>query len=480
MLSLLAFQSVAQQKYWIYFKDKTANSAIEGEDCYDCEINAAYLDSLDKISIEPICKSKWLNAVTAICSEEKAKFIRSMDFVDDVVVVNRSIKTLRYGDGHPDIIMALQQTHADTLIDLGLNGEGIKIGIIDGGFLDADKDVALNHFTSDKSRYIYQNFIKDENQNVFEGMRKNDDDHGTVVWKLIGGYDKRGDKYYGLATAADYYLARTDQGDREYRGEEDNWIEALEWLHDHGVRLVNSSLGYSTGFDDPSENYSTTDVDGKSSAITRAAQIATTQMKMILVLAAGNEGNDKFKVVSIPADARGVISVGATTYYQWRKQNYSSIGPPTLDYIKPDISCYSSTGTSFSAPIITGIIAALLQYKPGLNSEEISELLRQSSHLYAFPNNYLGYGVPDVRKILLLINGEKLTANSHEIHAFSDHIQLEISHPHVIVFHKSSKTEVLKEESKRIRHDKLVITRAENARYSTVSTSEEVWEIVWH
>ena len=45
---------------------------------------------------------------------------------------------------------------------------------------------------------------------------------------------------------------------------EDYWVEAIESFYEMGIRLVNSSLGYTDGFDKKKENHSKKEVDGKS------------------------------------------------------------------------------------------------------------------------------------------------------------------------------------------------------------------------
>ena len=52
-------------------------------------------------------------------------------------------------------------------------------------------------------------------------------------------------------------------------------------------------------------------------------------------------------------------------------------------------------GTSFSTPIVCGLMACLWQAMPGKTAEEIMELVRQTSNNYAHPDNIYGYGVPN-------------------------------------------------------------------------------------
>lgn len=477
---LLATTSSAQQKYWIYFKDKknTTMSAPD-KDYYDIDVNQVYVDSLSKLSCTIIQRSKWLNAVTSKLSKEQQQAISHLGFVKKIKPVNQNLKVLSLHNGGFDMKIALKQVNADTLIKAGLFGKGVKIGIIDGGFLGAHEDERLLPIIKNKGYLGYRNFIEKDVRNPFTGTKKYGDDHGTAVWALTGGYDAGSNKYYGVATESQYYLARTDQGDKEYRGEEDHWIAALEWMHDQGVRLINSSLGYSNGYDNPKENYAPDDVDGQSAAITQAATIAAKKKNMILVISAGNDGGDLFEIISIPADADGILAVGATGYSAWGKQYYSSTGPDRLPYVKPEISCYSSNGTSFSAPIITGLIASILQVAPHLSSEEVSDLIKKSGHLYPYPNNYIGYGVPDAKKMLLLLSDKRIPDTASEVKASSNTIDLKLESKNVMLFHKKNERQVIHQEDGKCKRGTLTVTRYENAAITTVATPDKVFEIIW-
>ncbi|MEL7005081.1 MAG: S8 family serine peptidase, partial [Bacteroidota bacterium] len=281
-------------------------------------------------------------------------------------------------------------------------------------------------------------------------------------------------------TEADYYLARTDQGDREYRGEEDYWVAALEWMYDKGVRLVNSSVGYSNGYDDPSEDYERAQVDGESSAITKVAAIAAKEKGMILVIAAGNDGNKDFEIISVPADAEGVISVGASGFRQWNKAGYSAIGAEHMDDIKPEVACYSFSGTSFSAPVITGLVACIWQAYPDLTNKEVIDYIKESSHLYNAPNNYLGYGVPNAKRILKLIKDQKTKAKFDQLITLEETVSIEfLGETNIIAFHKKDDRIVIKQQSIDSKRGVAVIKKFEGAKRTTVATPDRVVEIYW-
>jgi subtilisin family serine protease len=210
---------------------------------------------------------------------------------------------------------------------------------------------------------------------------------------------------------------------------------------------------------------------------------------MLIVVSAGNDGdNRKWRVISTPADAQGVLSVGATPGYARQRISYSGIGPEALPYIKPNVACFSMTGTSFSAPVITGMAACLLQKNPGLSNKQIIDIIEKAGHLYPYGNNYIGYGVPLSYKALafaqdtaLLAQGD-IIAGAREQVAKGKSITLAADTPGlewVVVFHKKSLTHVLEQQSMRPRKGKVTVKRPEGAVRSTVDLGSKVVELVW-
>jgi subtilisin family serine protease len=472
--------SQAQQKYWIYLKDKT-DKIKPHVSITEAPISARYLDSLVQLGIKPVTKSKWLNAVSANLNQEQFNRVNELRFVREIQELNgrfkvTSIETYQIYT----LAKVLEQINADTLISLGLSGKGVKIGIIDAGFLNANIDSYLKDIIENDQISGYKNFIETDLTDPYGGDQTNNDRHGTKVFRAIAGRDN--ESYAGLATNAQFYLARTDQEQREYHDEEDYWVAAMEWMYDEGVQLINSSLGYSDGFDNPEENYEPRHIDGSHSAITRAVNIAVKEKGMTIVLAAGNDGNNKFKVISIPSDANGIISVGASGYRHWNKLDYSSIGPEHLEPVKPEIVCFATDGTSFSAPVITGLVACMLEYKPELKNNEILEIIKKSSHLYPYPNNYLGYGVPNGNKIITLLNNPNAVINhSKEIQGQvnSGYSIILPKNDNIMAFHKKNKTIVLEQEKLRWKDGGIIVTPLLGAEYTTVATESMVWEIHW-
>ncbi|MFQ3576696.1 MAG: S8 family serine peptidase, partial [Cytophagales bacterium] len=366
----------------------------------DLPVKAEFLKGLKAFDVEILGTLKWLNACWIKADSSEITQILSLNYVKKISSIQKYKKIIASLD--TQLIVSdqkLQLIGESCLRKKGLNGDGVIIGVVDAGFAGFRSANYLKN-SRKKNKVIHTRDFLNQEKDVFSSSIGNDD-HGLTVLKNLVGISKK--RKFGLAPEAKLVLARTENANKEFRMEELLWAKSLEWFDSLGVRLVNSSLGYSIGFDDPKDNYQISDLDGQSTIVTRAAKIATEEKGMIIVTSAGNEGNkNEWRILTAPADAKWAISVGALNT-NFTKAGFSSIGPDFLAYVKPDVCAISGNGTSFSAPIITGLIACMLQLNPKLTLQEIFMFLEQSGHLFPFPNNYVGYGMPDACKIIELM-----------------------------------------------------------------------------
>lgn len=444
----------AQDKVWVY-----ADSSLT---------RAALVDSLRATGAQPEVYSAWLHAITVRVNPSALALLESRPWVKltepclRFEIASRGAVTTR----NP----ALRQINAGTILQEGLTGKGVRVGVVDAGFFMMNLNRKLRRLRKSGAVKAFRNYASTSTRAHRAGGR-----HGSKVLVHIGGSSPR--HPYGLATGSEYYLAYTDENRRERRVEEDRWVAALEWLDSLGVRLVNTSLGYSIGFDNPRENHSPDSVDGHSSAITRAAERAA-ERGMILVVSAGNDGSNRFRVVSLPADAPSVVAVGATDATYWEKQYYSSTGSHRMNYVKPDVSVYSQTGTSFSAPVITGLIACMLEKRPNLSVNEVRDILHRASHLHSFPNSYIGYGVPDAKKVLDQLYGREVMSPDSVIRTPASFVELSCEAP-VIAFQKYTPTAVYNQEVLRPAQGVLRVERPRNTTHTTLAFKDRPVEIIW-
>ncbi|KAA6441684.1 S8 family serine peptidase [Dyadobacter flavalbus] len=491
----------ASSKYWIYLKDKDLNAApavsmltlenrqklgLVNADETDLPVKQEYEVALQNESVKIINRSKWLNAVSATLTSEQAMKVRQLDFVQEVVPIDPGFYIARTQPiEKAQMAPVMSQVQANVFLKEGITAKDVTIGVIDAGFYGADSSMSLTKIFSNNRILGIRDYVKPGRPGnlLFSTAESFSDMHGTEVLAAISGMDYKDQMQYGMAINAKFYLARTDYSLREYRGEEDNWIAAMEWMDSLGVRLINTSLGYAKGFSDPKENYVPSQMDGKTSAITRAAQIASDKKGIMLIVSAGNEGEDKsWEIISAPADAQGVLAVGATNGKLWNRIGYSSTGPEFLPYVKPNVSCFSLYGTSLSAPVITGFAACLLQANPNLTNKELLSLIEKSAHLYPYGNNYVGYGVPLASRALALAKAPYLPNNSRLVTASGRTCEIEVASQDslVAIYRKKNDKDVLSQQVGKIQNGKISLKRQNGERFTTIDLKDSVVEVQWN
>ena len=164
-------------------------------------------------------------------------------------------------------------------------------------------------------------------------------------------------------------------------------------------------------------------MDGQTAFITKGASIAV-EKGILVVVSAGNAGATAWQTVGAPADSPDVLSIGGVdangNYVSFSSQGSSA----QVGYQKPDVvaragSAYvidqnnnitQNNGTSFSGPILCGGIASLWQAIPNASPTEVMDYVRQSASQFSSPDNFLGYGIPnlDLARSLALSIDENL------------------------------------------------------------------------
>jgi subtilisin family serine protease len=231
--------------------------------------------------------------------------------------------------------------------------------------------------------------------------------HGVLTLSNIAGY-KPG-QVIGPAPRASYILARTENDSSETPIEEDNWVAAIEWADSLGVQVTSTSLGYLT-YDPPYTSWTWEDMNGHTTVITRAADLAVSK-GIVVVNSAGNNGfNSLHNTLNAPADGDSVLTVGAVDSSGVRT-GFSSVGPTTSSppHIKPDVMgqgslvyCASYTdptgyiysgGTSHSCPLVAGVAALMLSANPNLTPMQVVDALRSTASRSTHPDNEYGWGI---------------------------------------------------------------------------------------
>lgn len=489
LLSLVIFvlasmAQVSPNKYWIKFTDKDNSPySIDSPEEFlseraidrriaqnidieenDLPVNPDYITLVSATGVTVLNASKWFNSLTIYTTDNDAlDEINNLPFVQSVekstgynpseiskfekeFFANESIssipedayyksstegKSYDYGEAYNQIEML----NGIELHDMGFDGTGMIIAILDAGFLNTDNIEAFDYLWENERILGYRDFVSPHDPDIFGSHS-----HGTSVLSTMGA--NLPGQMVGTAPEASYYLLRSEDGATETLMEELNWVSAAEYADSVGADVINSSLGY-TEFDDPAQNHTYADMDGNTTPITRGADLAASK-GIVVVNSAGNSGNDSWQYVGAPADGDSVFSIGAVNS-SGNYASFSSTGPSYDGRVKPNvvaqgqgsaiISAYSGNvssgnGTSFSSPITAGMVACLWQASPTKKNTEIMAAIEQSGTLADNPNDLLGYGIPDYLMAYELITdtgAEILVDNTISIYPNPFYSNIEIS-----------------------------------------------------
>ncbi len=389
-------------------------SESKGFDFTDIPLPEEYVERIEAMELKVKTQSKWLNAVSLYANEKQVQELSLLPFVKSIDKVARYKRiepqvsgvclpkhyavpqgtSLDYGNSYPQ----LAQINVPALHNLGYNGSGVLVCMMDGGF-QKDHPAFARAFAEGRIFAEYDFINNDSNTQNQPGDPSNQDVHGTYTWSALGG-EAEGE-LYGPAYKADFILAKTEDVSAEYQGEEDNWVRGAEWADSIGADIISSSVGYL-------DWYTYSDMDGNTAITTIAADLAA-QKGILVVNSAGNERQLAWHYMIAPADGDSVLAVGAVDI-NGEIAPFSSAGPTYDGRLKPDIvACgvevYCANpnggydrvnGTSLSAPLAAGAAALLLQIQPTWSPMEVINSLRTYASRSSNPDTLYGWGVIDV------------------------------------------------------------------------------------
>ena len=445
LVFLLSFgwttKGLAQDRYAVFFKFKPQKEYSLGSpskfltekaiqrrlrekfplDSLDLPVTASYIQGISLLSQELLYVSKWLNAAIVVTDAEGKKkmeglpFVQKVDWVAKGFIYRTGNRNSTEVPASPSKKWALEESYRQAaaydfqnellgipaMHQAGFTGKGITVAVFDSGFPGLDKSIAFSHVFTNSQVLGQLNVVRPWIKDVFR-----DNEHGTQVASLI--LANQASTLVAGAHQANVIFAITEDVATEYPIEELNWVRAAEYADSLGVDIINSSLGY-LDFDEPSLTYTKSQLDGKTTYVTRGATLAA-KRGILVVNSVGNYGSAGSSSLVAPADADGILAVGAVNSSS-TVSAFSSRGPTADGRIKPELVAFgqnpvlirgsgqvgAASGTSFSAPQIAALAAGLWQAKPEWTKDELLTNLLKSGSQYAAPDQNLGYGIPNFR-----------------------------------------------------------------------------------
>lgn len=245
----------------------------------------------------------------------------------------------------------------------GAFGAGVSIGIADDGINPDAPDLAGRILPGYNPR-----FRSTDTRDV-EG-------HGTAVAQIAAGAGNDGVGVAGVAWQAKVVpvvIFEPDELELAYQYAGSEIADGLLWLANQGVRVINVSAG--SAYDN---------------GVIRAAFAQIVQRGILVVAATGDDPDES----GYPGQYPGVLAIGASdssnqpTDFTSRKDRIDLAAPGTsipvfvpVNTILPVSSNGVDVvdGTSFAAPMVSGVAALLFGSFPELNAAAVADILRQSA-----------------------------------------------------------------------------------------------------
>lgn len=396
------------------------------------------IQSIPNVTILNI--SRWLNAIAvqttdpnAIVALNALSFVQNTSgiaakpannankFKEEIIPLPnisarpRQIKT-DYFDYGANSFNEIHLHNGEFLHNIGLRGQGMQIAMLDGGFFKYTSLKAFDSVNANAQVVSTWDFVAG-NASVVE-----DNAHGMQCFSTIAANIPG--QFIGKAPKAGFHLFRTEDVSSEYPIEEFNWACGAERADSAGADIISSSLGYGYDFNDPIPDYPYSNLNGDITMSAKAADLAA-KKGLLIFNAAGNSGNDYWRMITTPADGDSVVAVGAVNT-SGMIGSFSSYGPSADGRIKPDIASVgvsamlqtpantigASNGTSFACPNMAGLATCLWQGFPEANNMRIVRALKEAGNIYSSPNDRIGYGISDMKKAFLSLLTDYVTSSA--------------------------------------------------------------------
>lgn len=390
----------------------------------DAPIEQTYIDQVaayEGITVK--AKSKWLNCVhvrgnvNSITTLSELSFVDTIVFADDALNTSGKLRTpkplspvnktldvtenFNYGNSQNQIEML----NGHLLHQANYTGAGKIIAVLDSGFTNVNSTTPFQRLFDNNLILGGYNYVS-QNEDVYSLHN-----HGTMTLSCMGGFVDG--QLVGTAPDAQYYLFVTEDVADENPVEESYWVEAAEEADRLGADIISTSLGYYV-YDNPNYSHVYTNMTGNEAFASKGANIAFSK-GMIVVASAGNSGGnpEPFNHIGVPAEATNVLAVGAVKFDE-TFATFSSIGPGYENRIKPEVmakgqaatvantsgAIQTASGTSFSCPIMAGMVASFWSAVPSLTNQQVVDFIKQSADRFNNPNDQFGYGIPDFQSAL--------------------------------------------------------------------------------
>jgi len=297
--------------------------------------------------------------------------------------VNSTNDTIRFAK--ETLLKVLENVDGDILVDEFLEELTLYLGELKEGVEHFKSAVDYGYNPSFNPRTIVGDNPNDPYEKNYgnNDLKGGDPKHGTHVAGVIGANRKNDIGIKGIADNVEIIAIRVvpPSGDERDKDIANGIIYAV----DNGAQIINMSFGK--------------DYSPHKEAIDKAVKYAE-QKGVLLMHSAGNESENLDNTTVFPnryyqnkKAAPNWMEIGASS---WGRDStlvasFSNYGKKSVDLFAPGVEIYSTTpnneyeylqGTSFSCPVASGVAALVWSYFPDLTSEQVKNILTQSSRKF--------------------------------------------------------------------------------------------------
>lgn len=349
------------------------------------------------IKTEKMNEKEQAQVIKKLEKDSNVKYVEPDTFVKTEQVDDEIIKEADRNDNVRRRQWHLDYSHIKDVWKEGYTGKGVTVGVNDSGYTE-HSDIMNNFaggydFINDPSIALdndgRDSVALDEGDAHYneKGQFVPSSWHGTHVAGIIAASGKKENALTGVAFNSKFTAGRALGKGGGYTSD---IADSFAWLggldvngvpaNPHPAKVINASLGSL-----PYEGIA---------PIPRVYQETFKKLKdnkVVVVVAAGNEHVDARRVS--PANAKDVIVVGS--HDSEGNRSYFSNWGPAVDVYAPGSDIYSSvnsgrtrrssqangymSGTSMATPVVSGIVALMLEKNPDLTPAEIESILKETA-----------------------------------------------------------------------------------------------------
>ncbi|OYT63646.1 hypothetical protein B6U67_02190, partial [Methanosarcinales archaeon ex4484_138] len=352
------------------------DSGIQALKAQALETQKPLVETLTESGESENVKQLWI--ANSIALKATPELIQRLSERDDVRLIepDYSVHIMSPTEIQSANTWGINKINASAVWNLGINGSGITVAVVDTG-VDASHtdldDLDDNSSTSDPKVIDWKDYV-----NGVE-TAYDDDGHGTHVSGTISGTGAGGTQT-GVAPGTRLLAAKAF--DSTGAGYVSDSLDAFGWAVENGADIISYSAG--------GGNCSNSGVAWENT-INNSISAGVT-----VIAAAGNDGPWS-NTISCPACLNKTVAVGATDSED-NIADFSSRGPVIYNgstYTKPDVSAPGvsvtstivgggyglNSGTSMATPHVSGTVALMLQANKSLTPQEIKEILETAVDL---------------------------------------------------------------------------------------------------